>query len=895
MELTALQEKTKEHVLDVFKKGYKGYLIADEVGLGKTIIAGKIIDALYNLKNQNATDASKTPTNGYYIVYYICGNERVAVQNCIKLREICNEPPAKDVRLSMQWQYASDYKKNNKIIILPLSPATTFTNTNSTFNKKEALDQNAFLTEKKDLFPDLFNQSNRIIKRIKSNDIYIDSQKNVRDEDKNSFLHIRETIITTMVNDNTYLPPNLILLDEFQNYSLLLYGRNPLFSLCLDKAQNVLMLSATPYEMESDVVRSMTSYDDHLTSFSSGSDSEIVEDCSEFTEEPEKRLHGDEAFLRLIKFVRGLSKKIPMNSDSSILSNSEELYQTVLCRSERSMFYDTDKESEIDYIYCSPKQEHDSIHYIANMYKLYKLAYENAGLLSNEFLTTDRYTDSNTFISLMKECPALASFATRYRSLKKQKSDIDFCQLLQKHSKEQFDKLFADQKGELDPFNQASLNLVREQTCPEGIEKVLWIPPSTFSPHPTENDNNPFVKCSSYTKSLLFGNYRMSTAAPAALISEYIRAKQTVIISDWESKNKNPSIVVNDFGLSSWWPNELDCPKFSEANLIRAYTNVVSQLKDLVKTYLKKNIKLILAVTDKADPLDAIKKYTEWGDLKAVIQEYAFLIGLTDGTNKRRKLEDIRTMLKNMTSYFNDDNLTLNPTKILCFTAQAITDLPAVTPSKALKKKCSITCEFAERFTDDDTDLGAHRKAHQKNLQDLFNAPFYPFLITSTSVAQEGLDFHNYCHRMIHWSVARTPVAYEQREGRIDRYLSHLMRKRIALCGQRILGTGNNTFELLLRYLVSKRNYLEKKSGEPHLKPLFPYWYLGKEEYKILTGRNVDERWPNFIRVICALPNSREGLYFSQLRNALKEYNYYIGMTYQTSQTDRNFCPLLRK
>ena len=45
----------------------------------------------------------------------------------------------------------------------------------------------------------------------------------------------------------------------------------------------------------------------------------------------------------------------------------------------------------------------------------------------------------------------------------------------------------------------------------------------------------------------------------------------------------------------------------------------------------------------------------------------------------------------------------------------------------------------------------------------------------------KGLDFHNYCHQIVHWSVPKTPIAFEQRESRIDRYMSHLVRKRLAL------------------------------------------------------------------------------------------------------------------
>jgi len=46
-----------------------------------------------------------------------------------------------------------------------------------------------------------------------------------------------------------------------------------------------------------------------------------------------------------------------------------------------------------------------------------------------------------------------------------------------------------------------------------------------------------------------------------------------------------------------------------------------------------------------------------------------------------------------------------------------------------------------------------------------FNSPFWPFVLVSTSVGQEGLDFHPYCHSLIHWNLPSNPVDLEQREG----------------------------------------------------------------------------------------------------------------------------------
>ncbi|MCK1513075.1 hypothetical protein IVB22_10930 [Bradyrhizobium sp. 190] len=61
-----------------------------------------------------------------------------------------------------------------------------------------------------------------------------------------------------------------------------------------------------------------------------------------------------------------------------------------------------------------------------------------------------------------------------------------------------------------------------------------------------------------------------------------------------------------------------------------------------------------------------------------------------------------------------------------------------------------------------------------------FNSPFKPFILASTAVGQEGLDFHPWCHAVVHWNLPRSPVELEQREGRVHRYKGHAVRLNIA-------------------------------------------------------------------------------------------------------------------
>lgn len=61
-----------------------------------------------------------------------------------------------------------------------------------------------------------------------------------------------------------------------------------------------------------------------------------------------------------------------------------------------------------------------------------------------------------------------------------------------------------------------------------------------------------------------------------------------------------------------------------------------------------------------------------------------------------------------------------------------------------------------------------------------FNSPFWPFVLATTSVGQEGIDLHWWCHAVVHWNTPSSPVDFEQREGRVHRFGGHVIRRNIA-------------------------------------------------------------------------------------------------------------------
>lgn len=103
------------------------------------------------------------------------------------------------------------------------------------------------------------------------------------------------------------------------------------------------------------------------------------------------------------------------------------------------------------------------------------------------------------------------------------------------------------------------------------------------------------------------------------------------------------------------------------------------------------------------------------------------------------------------------------------------------------KSSFRLRCHAALPFTDvqvrireDDTQRAEDKKLRANELRKAFNSPFWPHVLATTSVGQEGLDFHVWCRALLHWDLPSNAVDLEQREGRIQRYGGLAIRRAMA-------------------------------------------------------------------------------------------------------------------
>lgn len=167
---------------------------------------------------------------------------------------------------------------------------------------------------------------------------------------------------------------------------------------------------------------------------------------------------------------------------------------------------------------------------------------------------------------------------------------------------------------------------------------------------------------------------------------------------------------------------------------------------------------------------------------------------------------------------------------------------------------------FAMRYGQS-RDEGSRQSIHAEAVRRAFNSPLRPFVLASTSVGQEGLDFHPYCHAIVHWNLPTNPVDLEQREGRVHRYKGHAVRKNVAArFGASAVHSGA-TDPWAEAFAAAKR------ARPSHQDDLVPFW--------IQPGRFEIERY------VPAIPFSRDAERYARVRRQVTLYRMVFGQPRQ--------------
>ncbi len=249
---------------------------------------------------------------------------------------------------------------------------------------------------------------------------------------------------------------------------------------------------------------------------------------------------------------------------------------------------------------------------------------------------------------------------------------------------------------------------------------------------------------------------------------------------------------------------------------------------------------------DEADPDSYWKQvlhYCRAGNLVAVLDEYAHCLMEMIGASADDP-DNAALLARKMYEAMTLRTVLIHPDEIRI--SDDVARIEAFNPP--------LRSHFAVRFdSHSDEEKASQRKQAVKAA---FNSPFAPFLLASTSIGQEGLDFHTWCHSVIHWNLPSNPVDLEQREGRVHRYKGYAVRKNVAAKhAPAVLGRAPAGADIWPRLFDAAVQGRPQGSND-----LIPNWI-----YEVEGGAKVERR-------VMVTPFSREEMRYTQLRRSLALY-----------------------
>lgn len=243
-------------------------------------------------------------------------------------------------------------------------------------------------------------------------------------------------------------------------------------------------------------------------------------------------------------------------------------------------------------------------------------------------------------------------------------------------------------------------------------------------------------------------------------------------------------------------------------------------------------------------------RYCRDGCLQAVLDEYLHLLKAECET------ADVAVVRLN-------DSINLKTTSI------KVDDLGTFLNDERKSMRCHFAVDLGNQRIE--TEDGSQRVT---SIRQNFNSPFRPFVLATTSIGQEGLDFHQYCRKVVHWNLPSNPIDLEQREGRINRFKGLVIRQQIAHKYGSLLSKEDLQSDDFWDDLFRIASMMEREGTTKC--ELVPYWHVeteGFEQYRIE-------------RIIPFYPFSRDRAKLSSILRTLAIYRLAFGQPRQSELID---------
>ena len=235
------------------------------------------------------------------------------------------------------------------------------------------------------------------------------------------------------------------------------------------------------------------------------------------------------------------------------------------------------------------------------------------------------------------------------------------------------------------------------------------------------------------------------------------------------------------------------------------------------------------------DHYEQVFHYCVDGNFQSMLDEYKYALGV--------EAEDFVEAINN--SFLQTSNL---PYVSQEFYKASFTDRP-------IKRPPRLRVHFAAGYFDAKVSDKTIQRVN--NVRNAFNSPFRPFVLATTSVGQEGLDFHLYSRKVVHWNLPNNPIDLEQREGRINRYMCHAIRQNIA--------ANEEGYDWREKFEHTRLKYGQNSSE------MIPYWCLPDAyPYKYQIER-----------IVPMYPFSQDKTRYDRIINVLALYRLTLGQPHQ--------------
>lgn len=402
-------------------------------------------------------------------------------------------------------------------------------------------------------------------------------------------------------------------------------------------------------------------------------------------------------------------------------------------------------------------------------------------------------------------------------------------------------------------------NLPFAEICRENLQEemtqLLWVPPTV--PLYDPGQESIFRHCRDYSKLLVFSEYQYHQKGGALLLSDYAALQNTAGLP-CPAPSEFPVLHYTDLDPALFDLTEGDYrgkslddllnmlkAKRPELDLSTALALIASPAVCAKRLGLNAHVvenafndyfnrdgirqalwKWLCTHGYEKDPAQGILRYCAEGNLYAVLEEWCFV-------EKEHNTDTLRELLVPSQHFAQ---VTVNCLERL---------QKDTAPDDAGRRR---TCSFADRLTGDTGDVeSGDDEAAITACAGRFSSPFWPMVLFAGRGAQEGMDFHQYCLRILHLTIPRGAVSFDQRNGRIDRFRSLLVRRRAAECLQGVScgGSGKALLCRMFACLTENRGLADPQDqlypnwhipvshSRHHFEQIFPVWEF-TEEYAAL-------------------------------------------------------------